>query len=192
MLLAFIPHLSTINVDNQKIGNDSDEYVDWINKLKQSSNAQEFLNEIFVNLGPDRPLSLLLLYLITSFVNISPLVTLEHLPIILGPALVLATYFLTRELFSNETTSLIAAFLTAGMSFHILVGIYAGLYANWIALIFGYLSLIFLFRYLKKSEKRESVPVFCSANPVTIKSCVYMECVGVSNWNFSCGHYSME
>ena len=85
---------------------------------------------------------------------LTPFYTVEYLPLILGPALVLVIYWLTRELTSNETMSLLAAFLTSATSFHILIGIYAGFYANWIAVIFGFLSSVFLFRYLKKAEKR--------------------------------------
>jgi len=63
----------------------------------------------------------------------------------------LVVFFLTRELTSNDTVSLLASFLTA-ISFQPLIGIYSGLYANWLALIFGYLSLVFLFRFLKKPK----------------------------------------
>jgi hypothetical protein len=79
---------------------------------------------------------------------------IDHVPLILGPALVLVVYFLTRELTSNEVSALFASFLTA-VSFQMLVGIYAGFYANWLALIIGYLSGIFLFRYLRVSKKRD-------------------------------------
>jgi hypothetical protein len=40
------------------------------------------------------------------------------------------------------------------------MGIYAGFYANWIALLFGYLSLIFFFRFLRTPCKRTLVAFF--------------------------------
>ena len=61
----------------------------------------------------------------------------------------MVVFFLTRELTSNDTVSLLASFLTA-ISFQSLIGIYAGFYANWLALIFGYLSIVFLLRFLKR------------------------------------------
>ena len=67
--------------------------------------------------------------------------------------LVIVIYFLAREITSRDDLSLIASFLTAG-SYSVLIGIYAGFYSNWIALIIGYLSIIFLFRYLKFPNKR--------------------------------------
>jgi hypothetical protein len=76
----------------------------------------------------------------------------EYLPIIFGPSLILVIYFLTRELTSNDNVSLFAAFITA-ISFHMLIGIYAGFYANWFALIIGYLAFVILFKFLKNSGK---------------------------------------
>jgi hypothetical protein len=63
----------------------------------------------------------------------------------------LAFYFLTLELTRNEKIALIAAFLGA-VSIHTLIGIYSGSYANWLALIVGYISLVFLFRYLRSGH----------------------------------------
>jgi hypothetical protein len=51
----------------------------------------------------------------------------------------------------NEKIALIAAFLGA-VSLHTLAGIYAGFYANWLALIVGYISISFLFRYLRSGR----------------------------------------
>jgi hypothetical protein len=81
---------------------------------------------------------------------------IEHLPLIFGPGIVLAFYLLTLELTRNEKIALIAAFLGA-VSFHTLVGIYAGFYANWLALIVGYISIAFLFRYLRSGRLSDIV-----------------------------------
>jgi hypothetical protein len=68
----------------------------------------------------------------------------------------LALYFLTLELTRNEKIALIAAFLGA-ISVHTLAGIYAGFYANWLALIVGYISIVFLFRYLRSGRPSDIV-----------------------------------
>jgi hypothetical protein len=153
--LGLIPHHPTINEDSQQIGSDTHHYVNWINSLLETNSISVFLQKAFVELqGGDRPLTLLLLFGLTKIVNASPFYVIEYVPIILGPALVLAVYFLTRELTLNDMTSLYAAFLTA-TSFQVLIGIYAGFYANWFALIFGYLAFVFLFRSLKSSRLRD-------------------------------------
>ncbi|MDQ6862292.1 MAG: hypothetical protein M3044_00565 [Thermoproteota archaeon] len=154
VILVIIPHLPSVNRDNQQIGSDSESYVNWTNALIHSNNALNFTKQVFlIQSSGERPLSLIFIYsLVKLFDGQNPLTIIEYLPLILGPLLVFVTYFLTRELTSNDKTSLFASFLTA-VSFQTLIGIYAGYYANWIGLIFGYSSIIFLIRFLKKRTK---------------------------------------
>ena len=153
--LALIPQLSPVNKDNQQIGSDSDSYAEWVISLQQAKNMQEFLETGLSQLGlsGDRSLALLFLFSLTTIIHAPTLDTIEYLPVILGPSLVLVVYFLTRELTSNETASLFAASLTGLGYFQVSMGIYAGFYANWIALLLGYSSLIFFFRFLRASSK---------------------------------------
>jgi hypothetical protein len=159
MLLSFIigviPHIPSVNRDNQQIGTDSDSYVNWTNALLHSNNAVNFTKQAFlVQSSGERPLSLIIISdLIKLTGGQSSLAVIEHLPLILGPILVFVTFFLTRELTSNDKTSLFASFLCV-VSFQTIIGIYAGYYANWIGLIFGYSSFIFLIKFLKKRTKR--------------------------------------
>jgi len=153
IVLVLIPHQPIINIDNQQIGVDTHYYVDWVGALIHSSNPQEFLYQAFVaQNGGDRPITLIFLFTLSKILPTNLVNTIEYAPLILGPALIFITYLLTRELTSNEVTSLFAAFLTA-VSFQTLIGIYAGFYSNWFALIIGYLSFVFLIKFLKKSSK---------------------------------------
>src|SRR5690606_30103990 len=133
-----IPHLPIINPDNQLVGVDTRQYAIWMDELRASKNSFDFLNKAFVEiLGGDRPLSLFFLFAFQNVVDSSGQTdahNLEYVTFILAPSLVIVSYFLTRELTRNDNTSLLAAFLTS-ISFHILIGIYAGFYANWLALI---------------------------------------------------------
>ncbi len=153
-VLAIVPHFPSVNRDNQQIGSDSYSYVNWTKALIHSNSAANFTRQAFlVQSSGERPLSLIFIYgLVELFDGQNPLTVIEHLPLVLGPLLVLVTYFLTRELTSSDKTSLFASMLTA-VSFQTLIGIYAGYYANWIGLIFGYSSIIFLVRFLKKRTK---------------------------------------
>lgn len=149
-LLVLIPHIPTINKTGQQIGVDTGAYVTWINELDASRTPQDLLNKAFVGqINGDRPLSTIFLYVLHKITYMDPFLTVEFSPLILAPALVVVIYFLTRQMTQNDITPLIAAFLTA-VSFHTLIGTYAGYYANWIALVPGYLSFTFLFRFLKK------------------------------------------
>jgi hypothetical protein len=152
--MVVIPHLKSINVDNKDVGVDTHYYVEWIGILMKSTGAEEFVKQVFVVIQHgDRPFTLLFFFIVTQIIHPDNLsYVFDHFPIILGPALVLAVYFLTRELTSSDITSLLSAFVTA-VSFHTLIGIYAGSYANMLALIVGYLSMIFLLRSLKNASK---------------------------------------
>lgn len=152
VILAVIPHEKAINVDKKDVGVDTHYYVKWIGTLLKSASIEEVLNQSFVVIQHgDRPFSLLFFLMIADILPSSNYSYIfDNIPIILGPILVLVVYFLTRELTSSDTASIFSAFLTA-TSFHILVGIYAGSYANWLALIVGYLSMIFLLRSLKRT-----------------------------------------
>jgi hypothetical protein len=152
--LALIPHQPSINKYSQPIGVDTPYYISWVEGLKKASNPQELIREAFViQSSGDRPLTLIFLFVIMKISHIDLFYSIEYIPVVLGPALILTTYFFTREITAKDNTvSLIASFLTA-VSFQPLVGIYAGFYANWLALIVGYASLIFLFKFLRTSSK---------------------------------------
>jgi hypothetical protein len=159
VVLVLIPQHPLINKDNRDIGVDTRYYVTWIGELAKSKNVSDLIYQSFVVQGQDgdRPLSLLFLFLVYQVVggnNLSEVI--EYFPIILGPGIVLAFYLLTLELTRNEKIALIAAFLGA-VSFHTLVGIYSGFYANWLGLIVGYISIAFLFRYLRSGRLSDIV-----------------------------------
>jgi hypothetical protein len=156
---VLIPQHPLVNKDNQTIGVDTTYYVYWIGELSRSKNAFDLIYQSFVVQGQDgdRPLSLLFLFFVYQVAggnNLSDVI--EHSPLILGPGIVLALYFLTLELTRNEKIALIAAFF-AVVYVHTLVGIYAGFYANWLGLIVGYISLVFLFRYLRTGRLSDIV-----------------------------------
>jgi len=146
---ALIPHQSFINNENEIVGADTVDYVQWLNNI-QVDNQGELIHRAFVvqNNG-DRPLSLLLFSGVLMIFPDNPYQAIDHLPIILSPLLVLTVFFLTREITSNDTIALLSSFLTA-ITFQALIGIYGGLYSNWLALILGYSSIVFLLRFLKK------------------------------------------
>ena len=159
VVLMLIPQHPLVNKDNQNIGVDTTYYVYWIGELSRSKNAFDLIYQSFVVQGQDgdRPLSLLFLffvYQVAGNTNLSDVI--EYFPLILGPGIVLALYFLTLELTRNAKIALIAAFFAA-VSVHTLVGIYAGFYANWLGLIVGYISIVFLFRYLRTGHRSDIV-----------------------------------
>jgi len=157
IVLVLIPQHPSINNDDQNIGVDTFYYAAWVDELGKAESLSEFAYQAFVvQAQGDRPVSLILLFLVYQITDGNLSKVVEYFPIILGPGIVLAFYFLTLELTRSERIALIAAFLGA-VSFHTLAGIYAGFYANWLALIVGYISIVFLFRYLRSGRLSDMV-----------------------------------
>ncbi|CAN5834022.1 hypothetical protein BH23THE1_BH23THE1_24860 [soil metagenome] len=151
--LFLIPHNPTVNETNQLIGVDTDEYMEWELILINSKSIDDLLHQVFVNIGKgDRPITLLFLLLIIETTTLDDPSVIEYFPLILLPLFILAVYFLTKELLSNDTTALFAAFLS-GVSFHLLIGTYAALFANWLALIVGYFAITLFLKYLRGSNQ---------------------------------------
>jgi hypothetical protein len=159
VILVLIPQHPLINKENQEIGVDTHYYVTWIEELSNSRSLSDFFYQSFIVQGQDgdRPFSLIFMFLFSRAAGGEDLSqTIEYLPIMLGPGIVLAFYFLTLEIMRNERIALLSAFFAA-VSFHTLGGIYAGFYANWFALIVGYISVVFLFRYLRAGRSWDIV-----------------------------------
>ena len=148
IFIALLPHQFFINSENEIVGADTVDYVKWLDSIQvNSKDNPDFGSFVVQNFG-DRPLSLILFSPVLTIFPENPYQAIDNLPIILSPLLVLSVFFLSREITKNDTIALLASFLTA-VSFQPLIGIYGGFYANWLALIFGYSSFVFLFRFLK-------------------------------------------
>jgi len=154
MMLVLVPHQPTIDNNSPQVGSDTMAYVIVLNKLMQVHDTDEFIKDVFViKTSGDRPLTTMFFYTVVKIVPSDIFSIVDHMSLILAPVLVLSIFFLTREFTSNDTASLFASFLTV-VSFHTINGIYSGIYANWLALIFGYVSFVFLIRFLKIPNKK--------------------------------------
>lgn len=152
LILIIIPHL--LHEDEQYIGIDTQAYLDLLSTLDETTNNNEYISQLFISLGNgDRPLSLLLFHQLGRVGSIERSAAIEvGIPIIITPALVIITFFLCREITNDDYSSLFASFFSA-VSFHVLIGLHAGFFANWIALLPAYISILFLLRYLKSSSR---------------------------------------
>ena len=158
VLLPIIPQLPTINPDNRYVGVDTFWYVNWTGSF-ENNDPLELLNNAFNEQSHgDRPLSLFIIFVFSKILPFSTVDAIDNMPIILSPILTLVIYFLTREITNNIKISLLVTFFST-LSYQVLIGIYAGFYANWLGLIFGNISLIYLLRYLK-SYKRVHFALF--------------------------------
>jgi hypothetical protein len=156
VFIVMIPHLDG---QEHRVAEDTTIYANWIEPMKDSKDIYELIRVAFTEiLGAstgDRPLSLLILFGLSSVFDTVFAFEIV-LPGFLAPMLVLIMYFLVKELTGNSIASFFSSFTTA-VSIQVMMGMYAGFYATWIALIFGYLSILFTLRYLNKQEKENLV-----------------------------------
>lgn len=154
-LMILYPYITTINPDGTPIATDIPIYVELIGQLKENAVNDDQLASIITAAfttvaGGDRPLSLIAIYLFQLSTGLDLLVVLKYLPMILAPLTTLTVFFFVKS-FSRYYASF-AAFFTV-FSFQVLSGIYAGFYANWMALILFYITMWMCVIFLEKRSK---------------------------------------
>jgi hypothetical protein len=158
ILFSFVPHLDANYSGLVDIGADTRDYVIFLSNMEGSDSLNDLLWEAFiVQSSGDRAISLMFFYFVTQV--IAPLetaVSVDYLPLILGPILIISIYFLTVTLSGNDKIAILSSLITS-VSFHVLVGIYGGLYANWFSLVFGYGVFTFLIKSIHNPTRKNLV-----------------------------------
>src|SRR5207244_7277184 len=95
-----------------------------------------------------RPLLLIPIYLVVVTGMITTVQAVEFLPAILGPLLALSIFLFVREGQQNERMAGVASLLSV-FSFNVTVGMWAGFYANWLAVAEAYLFLALLLSFFR-------------------------------------------
>lgn len=153
VLLPAYPYMPTVNPDYEPVSVDYGYYTPWMETVLASRNAGEFLENVFVNISAgDRPLSLLAFYSLTA-IGMPLGDVLRLMPMILTPALTLSVYHFVRTGSKNLHMAAVVSILVP-VSTTVIVGIYAGFYANWIAIIFSFVAFAFLIKYLESRRLR--------------------------------------
>ena len=148
-LIAVYPHIPAINPQQSGVSVDEKYYSSWLLQLREESTSifELLVNAFKVNFG-ERPLSLLLVVFLANATNLPDATVVRFLPVVLAPALVASNYFLVLHNLRSEDRArdrrmaAWAALFTA-LSAQVVVGMYAGLLANWLALIVGSFALHF-------------------------------------------------
>src|SRR5271157_995095 len=140
---AFISYYPYAHLTNSTlVGSDSVEYYSWLKTVGQKGPVTAF--------NTDRPLPILLMYVIQIATGSSPETVVRMMPTILALCLCLAVYWFVKVGTKNEFAALMSSFVSS-FSFQVTVGIFAYFMANWMAIIESLLLLVFL---LKSSEKK--------------------------------------
>lgn len=147
-LLGLVPYHPDLNPSGNPVGVDTPQYVDWINQMLQRPPG-EALSYAFGQAGlGSRPLFLILLYFVASIGGVGADSVVKFQPAVLGPLLVLSSFILVRAGLRDERRAGVAAVIV-GLSFNVTVGMWAGYYANWFALVEGNLLLASFLGFLE-------------------------------------------
>ncbi|MEM2856358.1 MAG: hypothetical protein QW416_04575 [Candidatus Nitrosocaldaceae archaeon] len=144
IILSIYPYIPTINPDFKGVSIDEKYYLQWIEQSKSES--------IFTIADGSRPLTLLLIISLQSFTGLPSHIVIRFLPLILAPLLSISIYTFIKYSIENKIVASIASLLTLS-SYQFVIGIYAGFFANWLALITSYLAFLFAVKALKRNKK---------------------------------------
>ena len=171
-LLMIYPHLPGINPGGEGVSTDEQYYTEWMSLLRESISASDgSLTQILVSAfsinDGDRPLTLLAILAISNLANVPDLMVIRFLPVALAPALVASNYFLLRRTLSAKQfgANRVKVFAAIGavlaiFSPQIVVGEYAGLLANWIALTVAYLAFYLTIRGWESTDRTNTLVSF--------------------------------
>ena len=168
-LVTVYPYFPILNPSGKFVGVDVPFYERQLMELNSLGNLNSVISG--VTQFPDRPLSLLFLFLEWKVTGLSIRQATVLSEVVLGLLLLLATYFFARIAgFNSFCTSLVMLFTVA--SYHVTVGMYGGLLANMVGLFFMYLFVGLVLLCLKARSWRlcatavvfESLLLFSHAN----------------------------
>jgi hypothetical protein len=171
-LLMVYPHLAGINPGGEGVSTDEQYYTLWMNQMRANINAGDgswahtITTAFTVNNGA-RPITLLVILAISNLANVPDLIVIRFLPVALAPALVAANYFLLRQTlnarqFGPKRVKVFAAIGAVLTIFapQVVVGEYAGLLANWIALTVAYFAFYLIIRGWESIDRNSAFVSF--------------------------------
>lgn len=118
-----------------------------------TTDIPQFLQQVFFGLdGGSRSLTYLVLYVLYDLSGQGSTEILKIVPTILGPFIVLSSYFLVRTAYPNHKKLPVIAAVVTAFSHQIVIGFYAAYYANWMALITMLMASAFLLKNLQNTS----------------------------------------
>ncbi len=153
-VVAYMPYRPEINPSGALVGVDSPRYEHWLSQMLDRSFTDSMgyaFGQATQDAGPlpgSRPLLLIPMYLVSVIGGFPAPTVVRALPIFLAPLLSVSTFLFIRYGYGSEQVAALAALMTA-FSFNLTVGIWAGYYANWLALAEAYLFLTGLLLFSK-------------------------------------------
>jgi len=161
--LPLIPYLPTINPEFKPVSVDIKYYTTWLDNMLMGD-IWNAVNYAFYGRSGNRPLYLLLLYGLTSL-GIQKEFVLNLEALFIAPFFALAVYFSAKRISRSNQYAVLAS-LGGLLGFNMTVGMMAGFFAAWTALMLFY-SCIALTPDLEKPSPR-SLALYLIASIVAL------------------------
>jgi len=137
--LPLIPYLPSVNPGFKPVSVDIYYYSTWLSNMLEA-NCWSAIEYAFYGMGNgNRPLYLLLLYTLISL-GVPKFIVLNFEALLISPFFALAVYYTSKRLSKDSLYALLAS-LTAVLGFNMTVGMMAGFFAAWTALILFYICV---------------------------------------------------
>src|SRR3989442_9202269 len=158
--LAYTPYRSDINPGGTPVGVDTPLYIQWVNQMLQRPIFDALGYAFSKASNGSRPLSLIFPYAMASLFGVRADVAVKFYPLFLAPLLVVASFMFVYLGHGDKRTAGLVGLMTA-FSFQFTVGMWAGYYANWLALAESYVYLGILVRFSKSASKTSFIGISC-------------------------------
>lgn len=168
VLVMMYPYLPAVNQTGSGISVDERHYLRWLEELEllrqQGASSGEIISAVFAVNGGDRPLSVLLMLFLSEVTGLPGATVVRFLPVILAPALVASSYLSVRlvrpailvwEIQGRKSIVASTVAIAAAMSPQIVVGLYAGILANWLALIPALFSIVLAVKISEYAKSKD-------------------------------------
>src|SRR2546425_3734530 len=153
LALGFTPYRPDLNPQGNLVGVDTTNYSILLGNMLAKSAADavhySFVDPIFKG---SRPFALMFLYVISTLSGTNAGGGLRLAPALLAPLLAGTSFIFVRYGLGDQRAAVMAALLSV-CSYQVSVGIWAGYYANWLALTESYLFLTSVLLFTKIRSK---------------------------------------
>jgi len=133
VLIGVTPYRSDLNPAMTPVGVDAHFYVDWLTQMIQQTPGSAISYAMGTASWGSRPLLLIPMYLVVVSGLLTVNQSVEALPFIFAPLLVVSAFVFVREGTQNNKLASTASLLTL-FSFSTTLGLWAGFYTNWLSL----------------------------------------------------------
>ncbi len=135
-------------------------YILWVNQMLQRPIPSALAYAFSQASNGSRPLSLIFPYLVSGLFGVQADTAVKIYPLFLAPLLVVSSFLFVSLAHGDKHTAGLVGLMTA-FSFQFTVGMWAGYYANWLALAESYVYLGILVRFSKSESKTNLIGISC-------------------------------